>query len=92
MNNYIINCDNHLFCGMGTQYVAIANDEKDFEYLLDHLAYENFMDLGGWEDYEENEYTANELDQAPYWTVELFNEETDGEFDWYELIYDGSDK
>lgn len=92
MNKYFITCDNYLFCGMATSYVAIAKSQADFEKMLDLWAYENYADLGGETDAEDNEeYTQEELDEAPYWKVEDYNEELHGEWDWFELVYDGGD-
>lgn len=96
MNKYFITLDNHLFCGMGTNYVAIAENEEELLPLADLWAYDNFCDLGGMDDYDEdsedNEYTIEELDEAPYATIVEYNEETHGKWEWFELIYDGTKK
>lgn len=93
MNKYFITCDNHLFCGMYTNYVALAKSENEFENMLELWAYENFCELGGFDNYDEdcddNEHSLEELDESYFTRVEEFDEELHGEFDSFELIYKG---
>ena len=94
MNKYYVYLDNHLFAGMGQGFGAIANSEDEFSNLLDLWAHDHFSDLGGYDDYDEEdlntEYTIEELDEAPYATVEEFNPDWHGEWEWLEILYDGS--
>ena len=93
MNKYIVTTNNHLFCGMDKEYSAIAKSKQEIEDNLPCLAYDDFSDLGGFDDYDEdsdkNEYTLEELDESYYMFVDEYNEEDHYNFDIYELIYDG---
>lgn len=75
-----------------------------FENIANLKAYDNFYDFDGpnsvledlfpEHDYEEN-YSDEELDEAEQregeyygYTIEEYNEDSHGEWDWYDLIYD----
>lgn len=94
MNRYFITCSNNLYCCMDTNYVVIAENEEEFINLVDMWAFDNYVDLGGSTDaeWDDDGYTQEELDAAPYVIIEEYNEESHGEWDWFELIYDGSNK
>ena len=96
MNKYFITCNNHIFCGMETHYTAYAENKEEFLDVVDMWAHDNFVDLGGYDDFNENDpesdYIEDELDEAPYAKVEEFEEEIHGKWEWFEVAYDGREK
>lgn len=101
MNKYIIKVHTN-WCGMDQEYAAIAKNKEDLESIAAELAYDNFAEFDLlyevaaelFPDEEGEEFSDSQLDAAAevegkyYWyTINDFDEELHGNFEWYELVY-----
>lgn len=99
MNKYIIKVHTN-WCGMDQEYAAIAKDKEDLENLAAELAYNNFAEFDLL--YEvaaelfpnEEEFSDDQLEAAAEvegeyygYIIYDFDEESHGNFEWYELVY-----
>lgn len=102
MNKYLINVYTS-WCGEDQNFVAIANNEFEFRDLAELESFNNFSDFEGIEaildeefpeaegDYtdEQREYAEEISPQYYGYTIREFDPETDGQFEWYEVLYSG---
>lgn len=106
MKKFIIKVTTN-WCGMDQEYAAIAEDEKDLDDTAAELAYNNFADFDLlkevtaelFPDVDDEEFTDDQVDAAievegEYYsyTIEEFDENTHGQWEWYDLKYDANDE
>lgn len=107
MNRYLLRVDTN-WCGEDNTYGVICSnpDDPDLMNFFQLKAYDNFNDFGGFEklleemfpEVEDGEYTDSQMDEAAEfegdhygWTIDKF-EGDEEEWEWYEIIYDESEK
>ena len=106
MKKFLINVYTS-WCGEDNTYSAIADNDSQLLDKAQDLAYNNFIDFGGFEavlnelfpvvvneeysDEKRDEAADNELDYYAF-TIEEWDEtRPKEEWDWYDLVYDGNE-
>lgn len=100
---YILKTDTN-WCGEDTSQGVITNNVDSLHDLFQIEAYDRFMDFGGFDTILEDmfpdtdDYTDEQRDEVAEveseyysYTIEEFDEETHGEWDWYDLFLDDTE-